>query len=72
MTDGDPAKGKMWNYRFSKPDETVMETGEFNNDDAAEGRGRDLSKSNDSPIVVQRHSAHVEGWEYVTEVDERP
>jgi hypothetical protein len=72
MTDGEPAKGKLWNYRFSQPDETVIETGEFEGDDRAEARARELSTSNATPVIVQRHSAHVDGWEYITEVDERP
>jgi hypothetical protein len=68
MTDAEPS----WRYQFSQPDETVVETGEFNGDDTAEARARELSKSMDSPIVVKRHSAHVDSWVYVTEVDERP
>lgn len=55
-----------------QPDETVIETGEFNGDDTAEAKARELSKSNGSPIVVKRQSAHVDSWVCVTEVDERP
>jgi hypothetical protein len=72
MTDAEPSFGRLWRYQFSQPDETVVETGEFNGDDTAEARARELSKSKDSPIVVKRHSAHVDAWVYVTEVDERP
>lgn len=72
MTDAEPSFGRLWRYQFSQPDETVLETGEFNGDDTAEAKARELSKSNDSPIVVKRHSAHVDAWVYVTEVDERP
>jgi hypothetical protein len=72
MTDVDPASRKLWLYRFSEPGEVVVETGEFSGDDTAETRARELSKSNDSPIVIKRHSGHVDAWEYVTEVDERP
>jgi len=72
MTDAGSSSGKLWRYQFSQPGGTVLETGEFNDDDSAEARGRELSKSNVSPVIVQRHSGHVEAWEYVTEVDERP
>jgi hypothetical protein len=72
MTDADPSLGRVWRYQFSEPDETVVDTDEFNGDDTAEARARELSKSKDSPIIVKRHSAHVDSWVYVTEVDERP
>ena len=72
MTDAEPSLGTLWRYQFSQPDDTVVETGEFSGDDTAEERARELSKSKVSPIVVKRHSAHVEAWVYVTEVDERP
>jgi hypothetical protein len=71
MTEVESSSGKMWRYRFSQPDGTEVETGEFNGDETAEARGRELSKSHDVPIVIQRHSGYVEAWEYVTEVDER-
>ena len=67
-----PSSGKLWRYQLSQPDGTVVETGEFNGDEAAEARARELSKTNEVPIVVDRHSGHVDAWEYVTEVDERP
>ena len=72
MTDKEPSPGKLWNYRFSQPGGTVVETGEFKCDDTAETRARELSKSSESPIIIHRHSGHVDAWEYVTEVDERP
>ena len=72
MTDADPSFGRLWRYQFSQPDETVVDTGEFNGNDTAEAKARELSQSKDSPIVVKRHSAHVDDWVYVTEVDERP
>ncbi len=72
MTDADPSLGKVWRYQFSQPGEIVVETGEFDGDDTAEARARELSKSSASPIVIKRHSAHVDTWVYVTEVDERP
>jgi hypothetical protein len=72
MTDAEPSLRRLWRYQFSQPDETIVESGEFNGDDTAEARARDLSRSKTSPIVVKRHSAHVDAWEYITEVDERP
>jgi hypothetical protein len=72
MTEAEPSFGGLWRYQFSQPDETVVETGEFNGDETAEARAREVSKSKDSPIVVKRHSAHVDTWVYITEVDERP
>jgi hypothetical protein len=72
MTNAEPSPGTLWRYQFSQPGDTVVETGEFNGDDTAEARARELSKSKASPIVVKRHSAHVDAWVYVTEVDERP
>jgi hypothetical protein len=72
MTDAQPSPGTLWRYQFSEPGDTVVETGEFDGDDTAEARARELSKSNRSPIVVKRHSGHVDSWVYVTEVDERP
>jgi hypothetical protein len=71
MTDAEPSL-RTWRYQFSQPDDSIVETGEFSGDDTAEVRARDLSKSKASPIVVKRHSAHVDSWVYVTEVDERP
>jgi hypothetical protein len=71
MNDAASTSGKTWSYQFSSPDGSVLETGDFTGDDTAEARGRELSKSNDAPVVVHRHSGHVDAWEYVTEVDER-
>jgi hypothetical protein len=61
----------MRRYQFSQPDGAEVETSEFSGDDAAETRGRELSRSNEAAIVIRRHSGHVDAWEYVTEVDER-
>jgi hypothetical protein len=72
MTDVEPSSRKLWSYRFSQPGGSVVETGDFSGNDTAETRARELSKSNETPIVIHRHSAHVDAWEYVTEVDERP
>ena len=72
MTSPGPPLGRSWSYRLTRPDGTEVETGEFNDDAEAETRAREVSKVNDAPIVIHRHSRHVDGWEYVTEVDERP
>jgi hypothetical protein len=72
MTDLQPSSGRLWTYRFTRPDGDEAETAELENDDTAETRGRELSTANSVPIVIHRHSAHVDDWEYVTEVDERP
>ena len=71
MTDQEPSPARTWRYRFSRPDETEVETRDLDGDPTAEACGRDLSKSGETPIVIHRHSAHVDAWEYVTEVDER-
>jgi hypothetical protein len=72
VTDAQRTSDKLWNYRFSRPDGSEVGTGQFTNDAAAEEQARELSKADEAPIVVHRHSAHVDAWEYVTEVDERP
>lgn len=68
---GDGMANQLWTYRFIDPENDEIETTEFADDDAAEARGRELSKSRNAAVRVQRHSAHVDAWEYVTEVDER-
>ena len=68
MTGTEPSAAQLWRYQFSQPDETVVETGEFDGDDTAEVRARELSKSMSSPVIVTRHSAHVDSWVYVIEV----
>ncbi len=70
MTDTKPASGRTWLYRFSRPGDIEIETGELNDDHTAEVHARELSKSQGTPVIIQRHD-HVD-WEYVTEVDERP
>jgi hypothetical protein len=72
MTETQSSSGSVWRYQFSEPGDTVVEEGEFDGDDSAETRARDLSRSKSTPIVVKRHNAHVDSWVYVTEVDERP
>lgn len=65
------SEGRSWSYRFSRPDGSEVETRQLSGDEAAETCGRQLSSSNAVPIVIHRHSGHVDDWEYVTEVDER-
>ncbi|GEM_PF-2556543 len=73
MTGTQPSPpARMWRYRFTQPDGSEVETSEFSDDASADARARELSKSQAEVIVVHRHSAHVDDWEYVTEVDERP
>ena len=57
-------------YRYSRPGGTEVETRQGNGDDEAEAYARELSKAQDTPIIIERQD-HVD-WEYVTEVDERP
>jgi hypothetical protein len=71
VTNAEPSSGKLWSYRFTQPGGPEVETSQFTADAAAEARGRELSTLHDTPIVIHRHSAHVDAWEYVTEVDER-
>lgn len=72
MTDAEPSVGRLWKYRFSQPDGVEVETAELSGDDTAAAWARELSKSKNASIVIHRHSGHVDAWEYVTEVDERP
>jgi hypothetical protein len=72
MTNAEPSAGRAWRYQFSEPGGIEIETGEFSGDGAAEARGRQLSEAKGSPVIVKRHAGHVDAWDYVTEVDERP
>lgn len=69
MADTEPSFAKTRNYRFSRPGGVEIETGDFNGDDAAETHARELSKSQQAPIIIDRKS--VVDWDYITEVDER-
>jgi hypothetical protein len=71
MTDAPAPSGPSWRYQFSAADGTEVATESFANDAAAEIWARERSRSDDIAIVIRRHSAHVDAWEYVTEVDER-
>ena len=72
MTNVEPSPGTTWLYQFSQPGGTELETGDYSGDEPAEARARELSQSNASPVIVKRHAGFVDGWNYVTEVDERP
>jgi hypothetical protein len=75
MTGNEQTSGPMWNYSFlfrSEKGEVELERHEFNGDEAAESWGRELSKKHNSPIVIKRHSAHIDAWTYVDEVGETP
>jgi hypothetical protein len=71
MTDAPAPWGPSWRYQFSAADGTEVATESFADDAAAEIWARERSRSDDIAIVIRRHSAHVDAWEYVTEVDER-
>lgn len=70
MSETGPASGATWRYRFSKPGGVEVETRELDGDDAAESYAIELSKDQDSPIVVHR-LIRDEDWRYLTEADER-
>jgi hypothetical protein len=70
MTDSRPFSAGAQRYRFTRPGGIEIETSELDGDDAAEAYARDLSKGQETPVVIERHN-HVD-WEYVTEVDTRP
>ncbi len=65
-----PSGGNTWLYRFSQPGGIEIETRQLDGDETAEEIARELSKSQEVPVVIERHN-HVD-WEYVTEADERP
>jgi hypothetical protein len=62
--------GPSRQYRFSLPGGEEIGSGEFADDDAADGRARELSKAKDEPVIIHRLRGHVD-WEYVTEADAR-
>jgi hypothetical protein len=70
MTDTEPSSARTWQYRFFRPGDIEIETQDLKDDAAAEAHARDLSKSQVTPVIVQRHN--MVSWEYVNEVDERP
>ena len=69
MADNPSPSGQTWRYHFKRPHGEEIETGEFTGDEAAIARGRELSTSQQEPIVVERYG--LVDWHYVDEVDER-
>jgi hypothetical protein len=69
MSTTGPDSGKTWLYRFSRPGGIEIETHALSSDDRAEEIARELSRAQETPVVIERHD-HVD-WEYVTEADER-
>lgn len=70
MADTEPFSGRTTQYRFSRPGGVEIETADFNGDNWAEAYARELSASENSPVIIHRLRGIVD-WEYVTEVDER-
>jgi hypothetical protein len=70
VTDAGSSSGRTTQYRFSRPGGVEIETVDLNGDDWAETYARELSASQNSPVVIHRLRGIVD-WEYVTEVDER-
>jgi hypothetical protein len=70
MSDTTPSLDRTWHYRFSRPGDIEIEVQELTSDEAAETYARSLSRSNKSPVIIQRLLGHVD-WAYVTEVDEQ-
>jgi hypothetical protein len=69
MTDTEPSSSGATLYRFSRPGDVEIETQELPSDDAAEVHARELSKTQDTSVIIKRHNRF--DWEYVIEVDER-
>ncbi|MGC8462954.1 MAG: hypothetical protein ACP5P9_04710 [Acidimicrobiales bacterium] len=68
MTDTKPSPHKTWRYRFVRPGGDEVGSGEFDGDEAAIVRARDVSRSVAGPVVVERYG--MVDWHYVDEVDE--
>jgi hypothetical protein len=71
MSDAPHVSGHTWRYRFTRPDGIEIETRDLDDDAAAGAVADELSKTQDIPVIVHRHSGHVDAWEYVIEADER-
>lgn len=69
MTNSSQSSRRTWQYRFSRPGNVEIDTIELDSDDAAETHARELSKTSQIPVIIERHD--LVDWEYVTEVDER-
>lgn len=71
MTDAQPSLSRTWRYRFTRPGDVEIEVREFSGDDPAVKHADELSKAQDTPVIVHRLRGTVD-WEYVTEADARP
>jgi hypothetical protein len=71
VTDAQTPSAPSWRYQFTAADGSEIATGSFADDAAAETWASERSQADNIAIVIRRHSAHVDAWEYVTEVDER-
>ncbi len=71
MTDAQTPSAPSWRYQFTATDGSEIARDSFADDAAAETWARERSQADNIAIVIRRHSAHVDAWEYVTEVDER-
>jgi hypothetical protein len=71
MTTADPASTRQWHYRFSRPGGAELEHQELPGDDAAASRARELSASENTPVIVHRLHQLVDDWEFIAEVDDR-
>ncbi|MDA8295583.1 MAG: hypothetical protein M0004_03160 [Actinomycetota bacterium] len=69
MAEPTAADRRRFRYRFARPGNEELATGEYESDDAAEAAARRLSSDQRTPVIVERHD--LVDWEYVTEVDER-
>jgi hypothetical protein len=66
-----PSSAHGWKYQFTLGDGGEVATEILDGDATAQAHASEISRTRNVPIVVHRHSAHVDAWEYVTEVDER-
>lgn len=71
VTDAQTPSTPSWRYQFTATDGSEIATDSFADDEAAETWARERSQADNIAITIRRHSAHVDAWEYVTEVDER-
>lgn len=69
MADMQPRTGRTTLYRFTQHGNAEAEQRQFPDDDAAEDYARQLSKSHQVPVTIERRDDV--DWEYVTEADER-
>ncbi|MDA8288770.1 MAG: hypothetical protein M0014_10045 [Actinomycetota bacterium] len=69
MAEPTAAAHRRYRYRFARPGNVELSTGEYESDEAAEAAARRVSSDQQTPVIVERHD--LVDWEYVTEVDER-